>query len=244
MTPGRPAQSLASFERTERIIWTAMTFSQVLLAVTLVLAFRGDAEAPAAAANALDLPLSLAAAALALGASAYRRWAYSDPQLAKLGERASSAPPDARLTKLLELVHVPFVVSLAQNEAVALFGFVLGFLHREPSRFWPFLGAALLLNALAFPRPAQLVARVRELVARLAALALLVALVAGCSFVGGDFTPLAKEPETPCSRDAEEICKEKLGSADIGNCVAREKYRCELLEQEQQKGAESPAPAP
>lgn len=67
----------------------------------------------------------------------------------------------------------------------------------------------------------------------------LLAALCACSFRGGDFTPLAKEPETPCSREAEEICKEKLGSADIGNCVAREKYRCELLEQEQQK--EKPA---
>jgi len=66
----------------------------------------------------------------------------------------------------------------------------------------------------------------------LLALTLLAALPA-CSFRGGDFTPMKKEPETPCSREAEEICKEKLGSADIGNCVAREKYRCEVLEQEQ-----------
>jgi hypothetical protein len=79
-----------------------------------------------------------------------------------------------------------------------------------------------------------------------ATFAALLALAVGCSFRGGDFTPLAKEPETPCSREAAEICKEKLGSADIGNCIAREKYRCELLEQENKDkdGAESPAPAP
>jgi hypothetical protein len=73
-------------------------------------------------------------------------------------------------------------------------------------------------------------------------LGLLLALTTACSFRGGDFTPLAKEPETPCSKEAEAICKEKLGSADIGNCVAREKYRCELLEQEQQKESQAPAP--
>jgi hypothetical protein len=101
---------------------------------------------------------------------------------------------------------------------------------------------ALALNALAFPRPARLVERVRELVPRLATLALLLALAIGCSFRGGDFTPMAKEPETPCSKEAEGICKEKLGSADIGNCVAREKYRCELLEQEQSKEPEKSPP--
>jgi hypothetical protein len=68
-----------------------------------------------------------------------------------------------------------------------------------------------------------------------AALAVALAFGAACSFRGGDFTPMQKEPETPCSKEAEEICKEKLGSADIGNCLAREKYRCEVLEQEQDK---------
>ncbi|MFI5316295.1 MAG: hypothetical protein ACHQ6T_11385 [Myxococcota bacterium] len=70
--------------------------------------------------------------------------------------------------------------------------------------------------------------------------AAVLALAAACSFRGGDYTPLAKEPETPCLLEAQDICKEKLGSADIGNCVAREKYRCELLEQEK---AGEPKPA-
>lgn len=60
-------------------------------------------------------------------------------------------------------------------------------------------------------------------------------LLAGCSFRGGDFTPLAKEPETPCSRQAEAFCKENLGSADLATCVKREKYRCELLEEQGEK---------
>ena len=60
-------------------------------------------------------------------------------------------------------------------------------------------------------------------------------LIAGCSFRGGDFTPLAKEPETPCSRQAEAFCKENLGSADLATCVKRETYRCELLEEQGEK---------
>ena len=75
------------------------------------------------------------------------------------------------------------------------------------------------------------------------ATALWLALSLACSFRGGDYTPMAKEPDTPCSREAEGICKDKLGSADIGNCVAREKYRCELMEQ-QQSDPNAPAPAP
>jgi hypothetical protein len=73
------------------------------------------------------------------------------------------------------------------------------------------------------------------------AVALALAAGAACSFRGGDFTPMAKEPETPCSREADEICKDKLGSADIGNCRAREKYRCELMEQQQQQQPEQPS---
>ena len=58
-----------------------------------------------------------------------------------------------------------------------------------------------------------------------------------CSFRGGDFTEMPKEPDTPCQREANEICKEKLKAADIGNCVAREKYRCELEEQQEKESA-------
>ncbi len=54
----------------------------------------------------------------------------------------------------------------------------------------------------------------------------------GCSFRGGDFAPLAKEPETKCSRAAEDFCKENLGSADLATCIKREAYRCELLEEQ------------
>ena len=77
------------------------------------------------------------------------------------------------------------------------------------------------------------------------AVALALAAGAACSFRGGDFTPMPKEPETPCSREADEICKDKLGSADIGNCRAREKYRCELMEQQQPpQDDKSKEPAP
>ena len=68
---------------------------------------------------------------------------------------------------------------------------------------------------------------------RRSAVLALIWLVVGCSWTGGDYAPLAKEPETECSRAAEEFCKENLGSADLATCIKREKYRCELLEHEQ-----------
>jgi hypothetical protein len=63
----------------------------------------------------------------------------------------------------------------------------------------------------------------------------LLAALAGCSFRGGDFAPLAKEPETKCSLEAEAFCKDNLGSADLATCIKRETYRCELLEEQSQK---------
>jgi hypothetical protein len=65
----------------------------------------------------------------------------------------------------------------------------------------------------------------------------LIGLVVGCSWTGGDYAPLAKEPDTQCSIQAESFCKENLGSADLATCIKREKYRCELLEQEQSEKA-------
>ena len=67
---------------------------------------------------------------------------------------------------------------------------------------------------------------------RVASVLVLLGVAAGCSFRGGDFAPLAKEPETECSRAAEEFCKENLGSADLATCIKRETYRCELLEEQ------------
>jgi hypothetical protein len=72
-------------------------------------------------------------------------------------------------------------------------------------------------------------------------LALAVALVCGaCSFRGGDFAPMAKEPETACSKQAEAFCKEHLGSENLAACVKREKYRCELLQQDDPNKAPQP----
>ena len=50
---------------------------------------------------------------------------------------------------------------------------------------------------------------------RLLAPAVVAFLASGaCSFRGGDFTPMQKEPDTACYKEAKEICKDKLGSAD------------------------------
>ena len=87
---------------------------------------------------------------------------------------------------------------------------------------------------------ARFLERVKQRVPALLVMLLLGFLTsAACSFRGGDFTPMPQEAQTPCVKEAEQICKDKLGSADFGNCKAREKYRCEVMEEEQKKDPNS-----
>ena len=174
-----------------------------------------------------------------VAAIAARRYLRSDAWLRAAAEKTSGVPAEGRTLAFLARMQGGLIVSLALHEAIALIGFV-AFVYGEPARFSPFLGAALALNLLVMPRPLALLERARALCPQIAGLAILLALCAACSFVGGDFTPLKTEPETPCLKEANEICKEKLKSADIGNCVAREKYRCELQEQEEKAKPATP----
>lgn len=210
------------------IIWGAMSASLFLLA--LVLYAVPPSGATPQVTPGFDRGMSIAAAALVLVAVALRRLLQSDSRVRTAAEASARLPSGQREPSFLGRMQGGFIASLAVHEAVALLGFVVAFVYREPARYWPFLLAALVLNLMVLPRPQALLARARELCPQLVGLALLLAFAA-CSFRGGDFTPMPKEPETPCLQEAKEICKEKLKSADIGNCVAREKYRCELQEQ-------------
>ncbi len=220
------------------IIWGSMSFSLCMLAIVLHAAERPE-NAPAGSPE-LARNMSIVAAAVVIAAIAARRYLQSDAWLRAAAEKSSSVPAEGRPLAFLARMQSGFVISLALHEAIALIGFVIAYLFGEPARFWPFFGTALALNLLVMPRPLALLERARALCPQIAGLALLLALCAACSFVGGDFTPLKTEPETPCLKEANEICKEKLKSADIGNCVAREKYRCELEEQEQKEKPATP----
>ena len=220
------------------IIWGAMCVSLCMLALVLHLAERPE-NAPEVAPE-IGRNLSLAATALVFAAIVARRYLRSDGRVRAAAEQASSLPEEGRRLGFLVRMQSGFIISLALHEAVALIGFVSAYLYGEPSRFWPFFGTAMALNLLVIPRPLALLERARALCPQVAGLALLLALCAACSFVGGDFTPMKAEPETPCLKEANEICKEKLKSADIGNCVAREKYRCELQEQQEKEKPANP----
>jgi ATP synthase subunit C len=223
--------NLRAVAQTWWIIWGAMNVSLLMFAFVLHQALRPE-EAPPAVPEEIGKRMSLVAVALAIGAMGARRYLQSDARVQSAAERSARSPTDGRQRVFLAEMQTGLIISLALHEAIGLVGFVIALVYREPARFWPFLGAAVAMNLLVMPRPLPLLERARALCPQIAGLALLLALCAGCSFTGGDFTPLKTEPETPCLKEANEICKEKLKSADIGNCVAREKYRCELEEQE------------
>jgi hypothetical protein len=222
-----------------RVIWIAMVISQLLLCGAL---FAMPDMRNGSGTN-LPTPLVIVAIAALFGASSFRRASRSDGQLTKLGEAVSQLPPPARAAAFYQRTQSNMIISLAIHQAIVMVGFVTGFLAHDAMRALPFLAIALMLDALVFPAPARLFSRARELVPRLGSLAVLIALLSSLacfSFRGGDYTPEKKEPETPCSREAEQICKEKLGSADIKTCIAREKYRCEVVQEEEQKQQQDP----
>ena len=220
------------------IIWGSMCVSLCMLAVVLHVAARPENAGDVA--PELGRNLSLVATALVLAAIAARRYLQSDARVRAAAEQASSLPAEGRRLAFLVRMQTGLLISLALHEAVGLIGFAIAYLYGEPSRFWPFFASALALNLLVIPRPLAQLERARALCPQIAGLALLLALCAACSFTGGDFTPMKTEPETPCLLEANEICKEKLKSADIGNCVAREKYRCELQEQQEKEKPATP----
>jgi hypothetical protein len=234
-------QSPEALERTMRIVWIAMVVSQLVLFVVAWFAFR-RLPANVDALDGLNTPLMIAAIAMLFVASGWRRASRSDSRLARMGQSSAQLPPPQRAGAFYAQIFTATIISLAIHEAIVLVGFFAARLSSDPMRMLPFLAVALMLDALVFPAPARLFARARELVPQLGSLLMLVGLLSSlaCSFRGGDYTPMKKEPETPCSREAEEICKEKLGSADFPTCVAREKYRCEVVEEEQQKQGQDP----
>jgi hypothetical protein len=144
---------------TMRVIWVALSASiGVYVAVLFVLGAQLAGREPG---EIMELVFYAQSVLLAAGSLAYRRWALSDERLrqAMAGAEGEAAKSDALLAEL----NVTTIVGLALHEAIALFGFVLGFLAGDPLLILPFAAVALVLNAMIFPRPEPLLARVRSL---------------------------------------------------------------------------------
>ena len=71
---------------------------------------------------------------------------------AATGTRRAFAQPDKARAAAWRLFNSSFILSLALSEAVALFGFAVGFTGFGEERALPFFAVALVLLALRFPR--------------------------------------------------------------------------------------------
>lgn len=119
-----------------RMLWLGIAGSSGLLMVVLQMARRPPSPPPV-----MTMVLALAACAVAcLLASVLLPMATFRAQLAR--GRLISAP----------MFTTGAVLGLALTEAVALFGFVLGFLNAPMTTYLPFFAAAWLVFLLRFPR--------------------------------------------------------------------------------------------
>jgi hypothetical protein len=124
-----PPKSLVTL----RVLWAAITCSTMVFLLVLTVV-----ERPPQPLNPVLLP---AFAAVSLGCIAV---GILLPQKALRMGHSAHAP--------LAAYQTAAILGLALTEAVALFGFVLGFLGFAPTSFGPFFGAAWVVFVLRFPR--------------------------------------------------------------------------------------------
>lgn len=136
-----------------RIMWLALLVSQVIYAVLLnVPGLMETAPQPPPAAMRYGFAAFALMAAIAsfvvpsfLWSAALKRSPYGGAQDTSRGH------DDVALKHGMRLGMTPFILGLALNEAVAIFGLILGILG-EPWPFTtPFFAAALVLMFIRFP---------------------------------------------------------------------------------------------
>lgn len=154
---------------TPRILWAALLFSQVLYFG--LLAAPGLLERPTTPAEpALFWPIALVAVVVAVTSwvlpavfwrNAFRGSAPLDTQPLEGGAQSAAyraemsargfVDPQKALTLALQRGFTPFILGVALNESVALFGFVLGFLGHSLLTVLPFFLTAWLMMLPRFP---------------------------------------------------------------------------------------------
>jgi hypothetical protein len=154
-----------------------MTVSILIYVGVVYFLQRTTPDSPGALDSTLSLALSVGAVVLTAVSLVYRRHANSDERIGELFrnepdlqvlvtdpqtkrvntellERLERLTPfEQRVYSLCTTLQTSLIVSLALHEAVALFGFVLGFLSRDVVPVIPFTVVAIMLNLLVYPRP-------------------------------------------------------------------------------------------
>jgi hypothetical protein len=137
-----------------KVIWMALTASILVYAgVGYIVSVNADPK------NAGDVPrvfqMSIFAVAVmtALGSVALKTFLFSP---GKIEARLVSAKGDDKEQRLLNLFgwYFPrYIVILALDESVAVYGLVLTLVTLQPSEMIPFMAVALFLNARVFMHP-------------------------------------------------------------------------------------------
>ena len=165
------------------LLWAVMTFT-ILLYVGLAYFLNAKGQPPQRVENSLRLALYLIAGSIAVLSLMLRSRLLSaghiydkmkeevDPQALatdretglvdqeRLKTIKTLTPLEMKATGLAGIYFTALILSLAMNEAVALFGMMLAILEQRPEPVIPFAAAALALNGLVFPRLYQFVDRV------------------------------------------------------------------------------------
>lgn len=166
-----------------KLLWAAMTFT-ILLFVGLGYFLSAQGQSPRPVENSLKMALYLIAGAIAALSLLLRSRMLSeghiydklkeevDPQgLAtnretgqidqeRLQTIKKLTPLEMKVIGLSGNYFTALILSLAMNEAIAMFGMLLAILEGRLEPIIPFAAAALALNLLVFPRFNQFVDRV------------------------------------------------------------------------------------
>lgn len=136
-----------AFHTIQLILWFALLMSQLIyLGVLFILTGQGAPEGSTMAPEELEtMQMALGAVALSMVPAIFvmRHVMFGKPgQQGKLKERG-------RAKAALQVANL---VSWSMAEAIAVFGFVLAFLSYDVTQFYPFLGLAMTLMFVLFPR--------------------------------------------------------------------------------------------
>jgi len=167
---------VAPLQRIRNILWMAFSAAIVLYGGIVYFMFGVRSSFQEAFAHPLALPLAL----VAIGAAVAARWLpgrifseqqarevlAKDPDPAELARDSSTGNVDEnrlakiralsdgerRLLTLAQYSVTPFIIQLALQEAIAVFGLVLGFEAQSVLAFIPFGLVALAMNLTVSPK--------------------------------------------------------------------------------------------
>ena len=134
-----------------RILWFALLFSHALYGVVLNFVIGQNTNPPGGISPVVISSVTILAVMVFLAAIYLPRFILN---VAKENLRKRSGGTDISYTKIedLMILFAPgFIIRLALLEAVAMFGFILAFMHKDIDFFIPFATASVFAYFLNYP---------------------------------------------------------------------------------------------